>query len=62
MLQALSQQSDQQLMLYCAYGERSAMALKELRSAGLKNIRHLGGGIDAWINADGPIETAPKLN
>ncbi len=62
MLQALSQQSDQQLILYCAYGERSAMALKELRSVGFKNIRHLGGGIDAWVNANGPIEPAPHLN
>jgi rhodanese-related sulfurtransferase len=62
MLAALSQQSDQQLMLYCAYGERSAMALKELRLANYKNIRHLGGGIDAWINAGGPIEPAPQNN
>ena len=62
MLAALSQQSDCQLMLYCAYGERSAMALKELRAAGFKNIRHLGGGIDAWVNAEGPIEAAPTVS
>jgi sulfur dioxygenase len=62
LLQALSQQSDQQLMLYCAYGERSAMALKELRTSGFKNVRHLGGGIDAWVNASGPIEPAPAPN
>jgi len=47
MLATLSQQSDQQLMLYCAYGEHSVMALKELRAAGFKNVRHLGGGICA---------------
>jgi sulfur dioxygenase len=52
----------QQLMLYCAFGERSAMALKELRVAGFKNVRHLGGGIEAWINASGPIDPAPKHN
>tara|TARA_B100002003_G_scaffold124805_1_gene115159 strand:- start:1196 stop:1642 length:447 start_codon:yes stop_codon:yes gene_type:complete len=62
MLAALSQQSDQQLMLYCAYGERSAMALKELRAAGFKNVRHLGGSIDAWVTAEGPIEAAPQNN
>ncbi|MBT3917186.1 MAG: MBL fold metallo-hydrolase [Rhodospirillaceae bacterium] len=62
MLAALSQQSDCQLMLYCAYGERSAMALKELRAAGFKNVRHLGGGIDAWVNAEGPIEAAPTVS
>ncbi|MDP6258241.1 MAG: rhodanese-like domain-containing protein [Rhodospirillales bacterium] len=62
MLAALSQQSDQQLMLYCAYGERSAMALKELRAAGFKNVWHLGGSIDAWVTAEGPIEAAPQNN
>jgi len=51
----LSGKPDQKLLLYCAYGERSALALKELRSLGLKNTRHLAGGIDAWINAGGPI-------
>ena len=33
-----------------------ALALKELRSTGLKNTCHLAGGIDAWINAGGPIQ------
>ena len=51
----LSGKPDQKLLLYCAYGERSALALKELRSSGLKNSCHLAGGIDAWINAGGPI-------
>jgi len=56
LLSALSAQTGQQLLLYCAYGERSALALKDLRETGFKNLRHLGGGIDAWINAEGPVE------
>ena len=51
----LSGNPDQKLLLYCAYGERSALALKELRSLGFKNTCHLAGGLDAWINAGGPI-------
>ncbi len=56
LLSALSNQTGQQLLLYCAYGERSALALRDLKKVGFKNIRHLGGGIDAWINAQGPLE------
>lgn len=59
LLAALSTQTGQQLLLYCAYGERSALALKELRAAGFRNLRHLGGGMDAWINAAGPVEAPP---
>ena len=60
LLLALSAQTGQQLLLYCAFGERSALALKELRKAGFKNIRHLGGGIDAWINVDAAVEAPPE--
>ena len=44
------------LLLYCAYGERSALALKFLNECGIENACHLGGGIDAWINAGLPLE------
>ena len=53
--------SDHQLVLYCAYGERSALALKEFRTGGFKNIWHIAGGIDAWINARGQIEDIRAL-
>ena len=56
----LSRKPNQKLLLYCAYGERSALALKQLRSTGLKNTWHLAGGIDAWINAGGPIQDVRK--
>ena len=53
--------SDHQLVLYCAYGERSALALKEFRTGGFKNMWHIAGGIDAWINARGQIEDIHTL-
>jgi rhodanese-related sulfurtransferase len=55
-LSALAGQGDTPILLYCAYGERSALALKTMRVAGFKNIRHLAGGIDAWINSSAPVE------
>jgi glyoxylase-like metal-dependent hydrolase (beta-lactamase superfamily II) len=45
-----------QLIFYCAFGERSALALEAAREAGLVNARHLAGGLEAWVNAGGPCE------
>jgi len=47
---------DKDVILYCAFGERSALALKELLNCGFKNVKHLGGGINAWRDAGGAIE------
>jgi rhodanese-related sulfurtransferase len=43
------------ILFYCAFGERSAMAVQAARDAGLTAV-HLQGGIDAWKKADGPLE------
>jgi glyoxylase-like metal-dependent hydrolase (beta-lactamase superfamily II)/rhodanese-related sulfurtransferase len=43
------------ILFYCAFGERSAMAVQAARDAGIKAV-HLQGGIDAWKKADGPLE------
>jgi len=56
MLAAIAANPDQELLLYCAYGERSALAYSEMHEAGLVNTCHLAGGIDAWIKAGGPVE------
>lgn len=58
LLAAMAGQQGNELVLYCAYGERSALALDVLREAGITNARHLGGGIDAWINAGGGLDRA----
>ncbi|HLT92803.1 MAG TPA: MBL fold metallo-hydrolase [Woeseiaceae bacterium] len=36
------------VIFYCAYGERSAMAVQAAREAGLEGSKHLKGGMDAW--------------
>ena len=57
MLRQMADSSGKRLVYYCAYGERSALAGEASRDAGLDNVCHLVGGIDAWIGAGGPIET-----
>ncbi len=47
---------DRDLIFYCAYGERSAMAVHAAQDAGLKSARHLQGGLDAWLMAGGSVE------
>ena len=42
-------------LFYCAFGERSAMAVQAAQDAGLTSACHIEGGIDAWKNADGPL-------
>ena len=39
---------EQEIVVYCHHGHRSARAVEFLRRAGLKHVRNLTGGIDAW--------------
>src|SRR6185295_6883157 len=48
---------NRQLVFYCAFGERSALAVRAARDAGIDGARHLHGGIDAWKRAEGPIKS-----
>ena len=52
---AISQ--DKMLVLYCASGGRSVLAAKTLLDMGFPRACYLVGGLAAWIEADGPIET-----
>jgi len=56
LLNAMAVQTGKNLLVYCAYGERSALALKAMYDAGITNACHLSGGIDAWKKADGVLE------
>jgi rhodanese-related sulfurtransferase len=38
----------QALLVYCATGERSAQAVRELQSMGFKTIYHFSSGLIAW--------------
>jgi glyoxylase-like metal-dependent hydrolase (beta-lactamase superfamily II)/rhodanese-related sulfurtransferase len=54
-LHALAGATGKQLLFYCAYGERSAMAVEAAQDAGLAACRHIAGGLDAWEKAGGKI-------
>jgi len=43
------------LVFYCAFGERSAMAVQAAQDAGIASACHIQGGIDAWKRAQGPL-------
>ena len=55
LLTAVASNPDQELLLYCSFGERSALAFEELHEAGYVNTCHLEGGIDGWTKAGGPL-------
>ncbi len=56
LLHEIAKATGKQLVFYCAYGERSAMAVQTAQEAGLTRACHLAGGIDAWRTAGGPLE------
>ena len=55
MLHELADATNRRLVFYCAFGERSAMAVQAAQDAGLATACHIHGGIDAWRKADGPV-------
>ncbi len=55
-LHRLYAQHPEQIVLYCAFGERSAMALDAARRHGYQGMRHLRGGLAAWLRAAGTVE------
>ena len=46
----------QMLLVYCAVGERSTLAIEIAQEQGLKEIAHIPGGFRAWQSIGGPIE------
>ncbi len=55
MLHELARATGKRIVFYCAFGERSAMAVQAAQDAGLASACHIQGGIDAWKKADGPL-------
>jgi sulfur dioxygenase len=55
MLSELANSTSKRLVFYCAFGERSAMAVQAAQDAGLETARHIQGGIDAWKKASGAL-------
>jgi glyoxylase-like metal-dependent hydrolase (beta-lactamase superfamily II)/rhodanese-related sulfurtransferase len=56
LLRELAHQPGHRLIYYCAFGERSAMAVDMSRDVGVTNVCHMIGGIAAWQEAGGAIE------
>jgi sulfur dioxygenase len=55
MLHELAAATGKRILFYCAFGERSAMAVQAAQDAGLKTACHIEGGIDAWKKVNGPV-------
>src|SRR5246127_21744 len=57
MLREVAAATGRRIVFFCAYGERSAMAVTAATNGGLTNTAHIAGGIDAWKKAGGPVQT-----
>jgi glyoxylase-like metal-dependent hydrolase (beta-lactamase superfamily II)/rhodanese-related sulfurtransferase len=57
MLREVAAATGRRIVFFCAFGERSAMAVAAAKDAGLANTAHIAGGIDAWKKAGGPVQT-----
>ena len=54
-LHELAAATGKRIVFYCAFGERSAMAVQAAQNAGLTSACHIEGGLAAWKNANGPL-------
>jgi len=48
---------DGRYVLYCAGGQRSALAAKVLQDIGYDNVAHLAVGFNGWAAAGGDVES-----
>jgi glyoxylase-like metal-dependent hydrolase (beta-lactamase superfamily II)/rhodanese-related sulfurtransferase len=55
LLHELAEATGKRLLFYCAFGERSAMAVQAAQDAGITTARHIQGGIDAWKKVGGAL-------
>ncbi len=55
MLRELARVGDKRIVFYCAFGERSAMAVQAAQDAGMITALHVEGGIDAWKKSGGNL-------
>ncbi|MGC2315887.1 MAG: MBL fold metallo-hydrolase, partial [Bradyrhizobium sp.] len=57
MLREVAAATGRRIVFFCAFGERSAMAVAAAKEAGLASTAHIAGGMDAWKKAGGPVLT-----
>lgn len=48
---------DQKIVILCASGHRGALGMMALRLLGYTDVVNLGGGINAWLKAEFPMDT-----
>jgi rhodanese-related sulfurtransferase len=46
---------DRKVVIYCASGNRSALAADTLQQMGYNDVASMEGGIRAWVDAGGEI-------
>jgi rhodanese-related sulfurtransferase len=61
MLHELARATRNRIVFYCAFGERSAMAVQAAQDAGITGACHIQGGIDAWTKACGPLAVTTTI-
>ena len=54
-LHELGTATGKRLVFFCAFGERSAMAVQAAQDGGLDQAMHIEGGMAAWKKAGGPL-------
>jgi sulfur-carrier protein adenylyltransferase/sulfurtransferase len=47
---------DRKVVIYCARGNRSALAALTLKQMGYDDVTSMSGGIAGWADVDGPID------
>jgi rhodanese-related sulfurtransferase len=47
---------ERKVVLYCARGNRSALAADTMREMGYRDVLSLAGGIQSWVDSGGEIE------
>ena len=47
---------DRKVILYCASGNRSALAADTLREMGYQDVATMAGGFRAWVAANGDVD------
>jgi glyoxylase-like metal-dependent hydrolase (beta-lactamase superfamily II)/rhodanese-related sulfurtransferase len=56
LLREMAERDGKRLIYYCAYGERSALAVQTSQGMGVKSVYHLVGGVEAWTKAGGALD------
>jgi len=53
-LDEIEEWKDEEVVVYCHHGIRSAQAVAQLRAAGFANVENLSGGIERWADEVNP--------